>query len=84
MGGEEGTDMGSHDDAIIAPEQDSRDVSQIAPAWFLYGSQGSVFGNKKAPEAVPEHGSRNMVFVWFSSGQRENFFAPNKENKVAP
>ena len=59
MWGKEGTDMGSHDDAIIAPEQGSRDVSQIAPAWFLYGSMDLFFGNKKAPEAVPEHGSQS-------------------------
>ena len=43
----EGADMGSCDDAVTAPEQGSRDVSQIAPAWFRYGSQYLFLGTKR-------------------------------------
>ena len=47
MEGEEGTDMGSRDDAVTAPEQGSLDVSQIAPVWFQYGSMGMFLGIKR-------------------------------------
>ena len=39
--------MGSHDDAVTAPEQGSLDASQIAPAWFLYGSRALFLGIKR-------------------------------------
>ena len=39
--------MGSHDGADTAPEKGSRDVSQIAPAWFLYGSRALFLGIKR-------------------------------------
>ena len=76
--------MGSHDEISTAPKQGSRDVSQIAPAWFLYGSRTLYLGIKKAPEAVSEHGFRSWFLVRFSMWQRENYFAPNRENEVAP
>ena len=76
--------MGSHDGADTAPEKGSRDASQIAPAWFLYGSRALFLGIKKAPEAVPEHGFRSWFSVRFSYEQRENYFASNRENGVAP
>ena len=58
--------MGSHDEISTAPKQGSRDASQIAPAWFLYGSRVLFLGIKKAPEAMPEHGSRSWFSVLFS------------------
>ena len=65
-GEDEGADNGSHDEISSAPEKGSRDVSQIAPAWFLYVSRALFLGIKKAPEAVPEHGFRSWFLVRFS------------------
>ena len=76
--------MGSHEEGITAPENGSHDASQIAPAWFRYGSRALFLGIKKAPEAVPEHGFRSWFSVRFSYEQRENYFASNRENGVAP
>jgi hypothetical protein len=81
---EGGSNMGSHEEVNTAPEKGSRDASQIAPAWFLFGSRVLFLGIKKAPEAVPEHGFRSWFSVRFSMWKRENYFAPNRENEVAP
>ena len=76
--------MGSHEEVNTAPEKGSLDASQIAPAWFPYGSRALFLGIKKAPEAVPEHGSRSWFPARFSSEQKDNYFAPNMKNEVPP
>ena len=82
-GGEEGTDMGSHDDAVTAPEQGSRDVSQIAPARFPYGAMGMFLGikrlRKRCLNTVPGAG-----FLFGFQGCKGKTFLPQTEKTRLP